>query len=84
MRTKTSIIKSRLTYTGITTAARRFGCSREHLSRVLHGSRKPSPELRRGLARLGVTCTVDGKAFADSISGTALLAALKRQGKGGK
>ena len=83
MRTKTSIIKSRLTYTGITTAARRFGCSREHLSRVLHGSRKPSPELRRGLARLGVTCTVDGKAFADpTVSPTALLAALKHAKEG--
>ena len=57
----TSMIKSRLTYTGITSAARRFGCSREHLSKVLHGQRKPTDSLKRRLARLGITCTVDGK-----------------------
>lgn len=57
----TSMIKSRLTYTGITSAARRFGCSREHLSKVLHGQRKPNDSLKRSLARLGITATVDGK-----------------------
>lgn len=59
----TSMIKSRLTYTGITSAAQRLGCSREHLSRVLHGQRKPNDTLRRRLARLGITTTVDGKEF---------------------
>ena len=57
----TSMIKSRMTYTGITSAARRFGCSREHLSKVLHGQRKPNDSLKRRLARLGITATVDGK-----------------------
>jgi len=47
-------------YRGLTSAAKRLGCSRVHLSYVLHGQRKPSDRLRRGLARLGVTCTVDG------------------------
>lgn len=59
----TLMIKSRLTYTGITSAAQRLGCSREHLSKVLHGQRKPAARLVRGLRRMGVTCTVDGKEF---------------------
>jgi hypothetical protein len=50
----------RVVYRGLTSAAKRLGCSRVHLSYVLHGQRKPSDRLRRGLARLGVTCTVDG------------------------
>ena len=58
-------IKSRLTYTGITITAQRFGCSREHLSRVLHGKRKPSERIVRRLARLGITTTVDGKEFEE-------------------
>lgn len=61
----TSMIKSRMTYSGVTSAARRFGCSREHLSKVLHGQRKPNDKLRRRLARLGVTTTVDGKEFKE-------------------
>jgi len=56
-------IKKRTAYVGVAAAARRFGCTREHLSRVLHGSRKPNETLRRRLARLGVTCTVDGTPF---------------------
>ena len=50
----------RVVYRGLTSAAKRLGCSRVHLSYVLHGQRKPSDRLRRGLARLGVTRTVDG------------------------
>ena len=61
MRKKT--IEQRLAYVGVAATARHFGCSREHLSRVLHGSRKPNAALVRRLARLGVTCTVDGTPF---------------------
>ncbi|MGN0832605.1 MAG: hypothetical protein ACI4RD_03005 [Kiritimatiellia bacterium] len=49
-----TMIRSRLTYCGITTAARRLGCSREHLSRVLHGKRKPNKRLKTELKRMGV------------------------------
>ncbi len=59
------ITQTRVVYRGLTEAARRLGCSRPHLSYVLHGQRKPSDKLRRGLARLGVTCTVDGKEFKE-------------------
>ena len=35
-------------------AARALGCSRAHLSYVLHGKRKPSERLARALKRMGV------------------------------
>lgn len=47
-------IERRLAYTGITATARRLGCSREHLSRVLHGTRKPNEKLARALWRMGI------------------------------
>ena len=53
-----------IVYRGLTQAARWLGCSRPHLSYVLHGQRKPSETLRRRLAKLGITETVDGKVFA--------------------
>ena len=59
------ITQTRVVYRGLTEAARRLGCSRPHLSYVLHGQRKPSETLRRRLARLGVTCTVDGTPFKE-------------------
>ena len=52
--------RTQVVYRGLTQAARLLGCSRPHLSYVLHGQRKPSERLRRGLKCLGVTCTVDG------------------------
>lgn len=48
-------IGRKMSYTGITAAARRLGCSREHLSRVLHGTRKPNERLARALRRMGFT-----------------------------
>ena len=47
-------IERRLAYTGITATARRLGCSREHLSKVLHGKRKANEDLARKLKRMGV------------------------------
>lgn len=47
-------IERRLGWAGITATARRLGCSREHLSRVLHGTRKPSERIARALRRMGV------------------------------
>lgn len=47
--------QTRVVWRGLTEAARHLGCSRVHLSYVLHGERKPSAKLARGLARLGVT-----------------------------
>ena len=58
------VTQTRVVYRGLTQAARWLGCSRPHLSYVLHGQRKPSETLRRRLARLGITETVDGKVFA--------------------
>ena len=46
-------IERRLSYTGITATARRLGCSREHLSRVLHGVRKPNARLAAALRKMG-------------------------------
>ena len=47
-------IESRLMYAGITAVARRLGCSREHLSTVLHGKRKANDALAQKLKRMGV------------------------------
>ena len=44
----------RVVYRGLTVAARSLGCSRAHLSYVLHGKRKPSERLARQLRRMGV------------------------------
>ena len=44
----------RVVYRGLTQAARLLGCSRAHLSYVLHGQRKPSEALARKLKRMGV------------------------------
>lgn len=44
----------RVVYRGLTVAARSLGCSRAHLSYVLHGKRKPSERLARALKRMGV------------------------------
>ena len=59
------IERTQIVYRGLTGAARQLGCSRAHLSYVLHGQRKPSDRLARGLARMGITCTVDGKEFEE-------------------
>ena len=50
---------------GVAVVARRIGCHPGHLSYILHGQRKPNEVLRRRLARLGVTCTVDGTPFKE-------------------
>lgn len=50
---------------GVAATARAVGCSAGHLSYVLHGKRKANDTIRGRLARLGVTCTVDGVAFEE-------------------
>jgi hypothetical protein len=47
-------IERRVSYAGISAAARSLGCSREHLSKVLHGHLKASAALARGLRLMGV------------------------------
>ena len=47
-------IRHRWTYAGVAATARRIGCSREHLSKVLHGKRKANPTIARALRRIGV------------------------------
>lgn len=61
----TSKTETRTVYRGVAAAARYLGCSAVHLTFVLHGQRKPSEKLRRGLARLGITETSEGKPFAE-------------------
>ncbi len=41
-------------FRGLTAAARRAGCSREHLSRVLHGRVRPGKRLACRLSKMGV------------------------------
>ena len=48
---------------GVATVARRIGCHPGHLSYILHGHRKASETIRRRLARMGITTTVDGEAL---------------------
>ena len=39
-------------------SARRLGCSREHLSRVLHGKRRANERLVKALRRMGIEVEV--------------------------
>ena len=50
---------------GINATARAIGCHPIHLTYIMHGKRKPNDTLRRRLARMGITCTVDGKEFEE-------------------
>ena len=58
---KKSPISTRLAFVGIAACARRWGWSREHVSRVLHGKRAANDRLRWQLAKIGIVRTVDGK-----------------------
>ena len=51
---------------GVAATARAVGCHPGHLSYIMHGKRKPNDTLRRRLARMGITCTVDGKEFEEA------------------
>lgn len=51
-------IGRRWTFAGVADVARRIGCSREHLSRVLHGKRKANPNIARTLRHMGVKVEV--------------------------
>lgn len=49
------VTRTQIVYRGLTKAARLWGCSRPHLSYVLHGQRKPSPRLARENAKMAQT-----------------------------
>lgn len=49
----------RLGYANVTASARRLGCSREHLSRVLHGKRRANERLVKALRRMGIEVEVE-------------------------
>ena len=51
-------IGRRWTFAGVADTARRIGCSREHLSKVLHGKRKANPNIARTLRHMGVEVEV--------------------------
>ena len=51
---------------GVRALARSLHRSPSHICRVLKGQRKPSDRLARGLARMGITCTVDGTEFDEA------------------
>ena len=59
------VAESRRAY-GVAATARKIGCHPNHLSYILHGQRVPNDTLRRRLARLGITTTVDGKEFEEA------------------
>ena len=46
-------LKAKTKKLGVRALARELGRSPSHICRVLHGERRPSPALRRSLARLG-------------------------------
>ena len=58
------VTESRRAY-GVAATARRLGIHPSQLTYILHGQRKPNDELRRRLALLGITRTVDGKEFGE-------------------
>lgn len=58
------VAESRRAY-GVASTARLIGCHPVHLSYIMHGKRRPNDTLRRRLARMGITCTVDGKEFEE-------------------
>lgn len=51
-------IGRRWTFAGVADTARRIGCSREHLSKVLHGKRKANPNIALALRHMGVKVEV--------------------------
>ena len=51
---------------GVASTARLIGCHPVHLSYIMHGKRRPNDTLRRRLARMGITTTVDGKEFEEA------------------
>ena len=51
---KEAILRSETLYRGLKAAAKALGCSHEHLSRVLHGTRTANPELKRKLMAMGI------------------------------
>lgn len=55
------VLRLEVRYGGVANVARRIGCHPGHLSYILHGHRKANETLRRRLARMGITTTVDGK-----------------------
>ena len=54
-------MEMRTTVRGVTDAARLAGCTREHLSRVLHGKQRAGKLLVKTLSRIGITTAVDGQ-----------------------
>ncbi len=46
---------------GVATVARRIGCHPGQLSYIMHGKRKANETIRRRLASMGITTTVNGE-----------------------
>lgn len=63
--TLVAVRETRTVYRGLSQAAKQLRVTPAHLSYVLHGQRRASSRLRRGLARLGVTVTSSGVPFED-------------------
>lgn len=51
---QTLSVKPRMWITGASRLADRLGCTRSHMSMILHGTRKPGRKLAAQLKRLGV------------------------------
>ena len=53
-------VKPRMWITGASRLADRMGCTRSHMSMILHGTRKPGSKLAAQLKRLGVKWPLAG------------------------
>ena len=56
------VVKPRMWVVGSSRLADRVGCTRTHLSMILHGTRRPGRALAAKLRRLGVEWPVAGLA----------------------
>lgn len=54
MKKENLVLKEQKHFKNLTAMAKRAGCSKTHLSYVMHGERKPGPALVKRLKKLGV------------------------------
>ena len=59
---QTLSVKQRMWVTGSSRLADRLGCTRTHMSMILHGTRRPGKRLAAAMRRLGVEWPVAGLA----------------------
>ena len=63
------VVEPRLWIKGSSRLADRLGCTRAHMSMILHGTRKPGRKLAAEMKRLGVTWPAEVRAAAVAGNG---------------